>query len=85
MKSVRIRSYSGRHFPAFGLNGELQAISPYSVGMRENADQNTPNKSTFYSVIIKVNWSKKPNPLKLVGNKRSYILKQTEGKSCWFV
>ena len=35
VKCVRIRSYSGPHFPAFGLN-----ISPYSVRMRENADQN---------------------------------------------
>ena len=29
VKNVRIRSYSGSHFPAFGL--------PYSVRMRENA------------------------------------------------
>ena len=34
VKSVRIRSYSGPHFPAFGLNTQ------YSVRMRENADQN---------------------------------------------
>ena len=34
-KSVHIRSYSGPHFLAFGLR-----ISPYSVRMRENADQN---------------------------------------------
>ena len=32
VKNLRIRSYSGQHFPAFGL--------PYSVRMRENADQN---------------------------------------------
>ena len=35
VKSVRIRSYSGPHFPAFGLNTEI--YSPYSVRMRENA------------------------------------------------
>ena len=37
-KSVLIRSYSGPHIPAFGLNTE--SISPYSVRMRENSDQN---------------------------------------------
>ena len=35
VKGVRIWSYSGPHFPAFG-----QSISPYSVRMRENTDQN---------------------------------------------
>ena len=41
MKSVRIRSYFGLYFPAFGLNyGEILRISPYSVRMRGNADQN---------------------------------------------
>ena len=40
MKSVRIRIYSGPHFPAFGLNTEKYSIiSPYSVRMGENADQ----------------------------------------------
>ena len=39
VKNVRIRSYSGRHFPAFGLR-EILFIFPYSVQMRENADQN---------------------------------------------
>ena len=34
IKRVRIRSYSGPHFPIFGLN------TPYSDPMRENADQN---------------------------------------------
>ena len=38
MKSVRIQSYYGPHFPAFGLDTEY--ICPYSVRMRENADQN---------------------------------------------
>ena len=40
VKSVRIRSFSGPYFPAFGLNTERKSISPYSVGMRENTDQN---------------------------------------------
>ena len=37
VESVRIRSYSGPHFPAFGL---ILRISPYSVQMWENTDQN---------------------------------------------
>ena len=36
VKSVRLRSYSG----------------PYSVRMRENADQNNFKKDTFYAVPI---------------------------------
>ena len=38
VKSVRIRNYSGPHFPAFGL---------YSVCMRENADQNNSEYKHF--------------------------------------
>ena len=42
VKSVRIRSYSGANFPAFGVNMERYwiCLSPYSVRMWENADQN---------------------------------------------
>ena len=40
VKSVGIRSYSGPHFPTFGLNTERYCISPYSIRMWENADQN---------------------------------------------
>ena len=39
VKSVRIRSYSGPHFSAFGLNTER-----YSLQMLENAD---PNNSEY--------------------------------------
>ena len=38
VKSVRIPSYSGPHFPAFGL---IPRISPYAVQMRKNADHNS--------------------------------------------
>ena len=41
VKSVRIRSHSGPHFPALGVNtenGEILRISPYSVRMWENAE-----------------------------------------------
>ena len=44
MKSVRIRSYFGPHFPVFGLN---RGISPYSVRMKENADQNNSEYGHF--------------------------------------
>ena len=55
VKSVRIRSFSGPYFPAFGLNTErysVLCISPYSVRMRENTEQKTPNTDTFHAVII---------------------------------
>ena len=48
MKSVRIRSYSGPYFPAFGLNTkEILRISPYSVRMRENGEQNNSEYGHF--------------------------------------
>ena len=50
IKSVRIRSYSGPHFPAFGLNTEF-CISPYSVQMRENADQNNSEYGHFFCAV----------------------------------
>ena len=51
MKSVRIRSYSGTHFPAFGINTER-----YSVALRIQSEcgkmrtKITPNKDTFHAV-----------------------------------
>ena len=50
MKSVRIRSYSGPHFPAFELNTERYFLSPifvYSVRMREMWTKITPNTDNF--------------------------------------
>ena len=57
MKSVRIRSYSGPHFPAFGLNTErygvsLRIQSPYSVQMREYADQNNSEYGHFLRSVL---------------------------------
>ena len=47
-KSVRIRSYSGRYFATLGLNTERSLrISPYSVQMRENTDQNNSKYGHF--------------------------------------
>ena len=43
LKSIHIRSYPGPHFPAFGLNTKrhgVRSISPYSVRMWKNVDQN---------------------------------------------
>ena len=42
VKSVRISSFSGPYFPAFGLR-----ISPYWVHMRENMDQNNSEYGHF--------------------------------------
>ena len=51
VKSVRIRNYFSLHFPAFGLNTERYSvslrISPYSVRMRENVDQNNAKYQQF--------------------------------------
>ena len=63
VKSVRIRSYSGSYFPAFGLR-----ISPHSVQMRENTDQNNSEHGRFSRSVRKLesfrqwnNW-KEPFP-----------------------
>ena len=53
VKSVRIRRYSGQHFPAFGLNMER-----YGVSLRIQSEYGkmrtriTPNTDTFYEVIF---------------------------------
>ena len=54
MKYVRIRSFSGLYFPAFGLNTER-----YSVSLRIQSEcrkirtTKTPNTDTFYAVNMK--------------------------------
>ena len=48
VKSVRIWSYSGPHFPAFGLNTERYGDIQFECGkMRTRI---TPNTDTFYAV-----------------------------------
>ena len=54
VKSVRIRSFSGPCFPAFGLNTErysveILRISPYSVRIREN----TGHKNSKYGHFLR--------------------------------
>ena len=52
VRSVRIRSYSGLHLPAFGLNTDI-----YHVFLRIQSEcgktrtRITPNTDTFYAVI----------------------------------
>ena len=50
MKSVRIRSYSGLRFPAFGLDTERYSVSP---GVQSECGKMrtriTPNTDTFYA------------------------------------
>ena len=50
LKNVRIRSYSGPHFPAFGLNmGKSLCIQSECWKMWTRT---TPNTDTFYAVQI---------------------------------
>ena len=48
VKSVRIRNYYSLYFPAFGLNAE--SISPYSIRMRKNTDQNNSECGHFFRI-----------------------------------
>ena len=52
VKSVRIQSYSGPHFPVFGLNMERYGVSlPIQSKCREMLTRITPNMDTFHGVI----------------------------------
>ena len=51
LKSVRIRTYSGPHFPAFGLNFR---ISPYSVRMRKNTDKSNSGYEHFLRTVYNI-------------------------------
>ena len=52
MKSVHIRSYSGPHFPAFGLNTERHGITKKDIQSESGIMRTriTPNTDTFYPV-----------------------------------
>ena len=70
MKNVRIRSFSGPHFPAFGLNTER-----YSVSLRIQSEcgkmqtRISPNTDSFHAVIaimkirqwMRIKWCKTHN------------------------
>ena len=59
VKSVRIRSFPGSYFPAFGPNTESESVSTHSVRMRENTDQknseygHSSRKTTCHSIKFK--------------------------------
>ena len=59
VKSVRIRNYSGPHFPAFGLNTER-----YGVSLRIQSEcgkmrtRITLHTYTFHAVLFIVGWCK---------------------------
>ena len=53
---MRIWSYSGQHFPAFEY-GETRSFSPYSVQMRESADQNNSEYGNFSRSVILYKYS----------------------------
>ena len=48
LKSVRIQSYSGPHFPAFGLSTERYGVRSECGKMRTRI---TPNMDTFHTVF----------------------------------
>ena len=51
VKSVRIRSFSGPYFPAFGLNTERYGVSLLIQSeCRKTRARKTPNTDTFYIV-----------------------------------
>ena len=53
VKSVRIRSYSGLHFPAFGLNTERDGVSlRIQSECGKNADQNNSEYGFFLRSVL---------------------------------
>ena len=53
VKSVRIRSYSGPYFPAFGLNMERYSVSLHIQSKYgKMLTRITPNMDTFYAVNV---------------------------------
>ena len=54
VKSVRIRSLSGRHLPSFGRNTQRYEVSfRVQSESRRMRTRKTPNTDTFHAVIIK--------------------------------
>ena len=59
VKPVHIQSYSGPHFPAFGLNTERYGVSPpYLVRMREDVDQNNSEYGQFLRRVCQKRFSR---------------------------
>ena len=85
VKSVHIRSYSGPHFLAFGLNTERYSISPYSVQMRKNADQNNSKYGHFsrsvWDTKMLPKWTYLRNNLHNIVKDGAYVLDLNDYKS----
>ena len=82
VKSVRIRSFSGLHFPAFGLNTEryrvvfLVRIFLYSVSMWTNTDQEYFKRlvaAIFCFICVSILYSCKKNNKNLVFMVRNFL------------
>ena len=57
VEGVRIRSFSGPYFPAFGLNTERYTVSlRIQSEYRKIQTRITPNTDTFYAVLISIIW-----------------------------
>ena len=55
VKSVRIRNFSGPHFPVFGLNTEEYSVSLRIQSECENIrNRKTPNTYTFHVVFKRI-------------------------------
>ena len=55
MKSVRIRSFTGQYFPAFGLNTEKYGVSLHiQPKCGKITTRKTSNTDTFHAVGVKV-------------------------------
>ena len=55
VKIVRIRSFSGPHFPTFGLNTERSCVSlRIESKCGKIQTRRTPNTDTFHAVEIKM-------------------------------
>ena len=53
VKSGHIQSYSGPHFPVFGLNTERYSVSlPIQFECEKTWTRITPNTDTFYAVTM---------------------------------
>ena len=53
VKSVRIRSFSGQYFPAFGMNTERYGVSPHIQSKCGKIQtRQTPNTDTFHAVFV---------------------------------
>ena len=84
VKTVRIRSYSGLHFPAFGLNTERYGVSHriQSEWIWKNADLNNSEYRHFSRSGCNRMESKNVQ-LYIEGSGKSYDVKKSDSKAGW--